>query len=231
MNGTKKGIKYLVLSLLLVFVVFAEAGRDAGAAAEPDVVHPNAQIYQAEDASLSGGARQANDHTGYTGSSFVGGFDNSGSSRVEFNVNVQSAGTYYLSIRYSAGDVGGWPKNRTVGFSVNNASENLTFIGTDSTWNTWEELMVKRELRSGNNIVALYCITSHDNSDSINIDKLSVWKHSDNPVADALYFTENEYNVSTGSEYPVVIKEINIIFFLLLIGCFPELKLIPGPNS
>ena len=208
MRGTKKGIKYIVLSLLLAFVVFAE--RDAGAEAQPDVVHPNAQIYQAEDASLSGGARQGNDHTGYTGSSFVGGFDYSGTARIEFNVNVQSAGTYYLSIRYSAGDVAGWPKNRTVGFSVNNASsENITFIGTDSTWNTWEEHIVKKELRSGNNTVALYCLTGNDNSDSINVDKLSVWKYSDNPVADALYFTENLYSVSTGSEYPVVIKEVN----------------------
>ncbi len=163
MRAIKKGIKYAALSLLLAFTVFVDSGRNVGAAAEPDVAHPNAQVYQAEDATLTGGARKANDHTGYTGSGFIGGFDNSGTAKVEFNVNVQSAGTYYLSVRYSAGEVGGWPNNRTLGFSVNNASENVTFTGTDSTWNTWEEYIVKKELNSGNNTVALYGLTDNDN--------------------------------------------------------------------
>ena len=107
---------------------------------------------------MTGGARKATDHTGYTGTGFAAGFDNSGTAKVTFTVNAASAGTYYLSFRYSAGDVGGWPKNRTLALSVGNEKENVTFTGTDSTWNTWEELIVKKELVSGNNTISLSCI-------------------------------------------------------------------------
>ncbi len=176
---------------------------------EPVKAHPEATVYQAESALLTGGARIATDHTGYTGTGFAAGFDNSGTSKISFTVNVSDAGTYYLSFRYSAGDVGGWPKNRTLGLSIGDVSENVTFTGTDSTWNTWEELIIKRELVSGDNIISLSCLTDDDNSDVINLDKLSVWKYSDNPVVDALAFSEDEYNVSVGSSYSIKVMAVN----------------------
>lgn len=197
----------LAAAMLCCLIVFGRG--TAKADNEPAKAHPNAVVYQAEDALLTGGARKAADHTGYTGTGFAAGFDNSGTAKVAFTVNVPSAGTYYLSFRYSAGDVGGWPKNRTLALSVGDTGENVTFTGTDSTWNTWEELIVKKELVSGNNTISLSCITNNDNSDAINLDKLSVWKYSDNPVIDAMMFSEDEYNVSAGSSCSVKVMAVN----------------------
>lgn len=200
------GLFFLILSGVWVFnlpgisVVRADN--------EPEKAHPNAVVYEAEDAVLSGGARTASDHTGYFGTCFVAGYDNSTTAKTTFNVTVSQSGTYYLSFRYSAGKVSGWPDDRTLGFTVNGSSENITFTGTDSSWNTWEELICKRELTAGDNTISLQCI-AEDNSDCINIDRLSIWRYSDSPVVDALSFDEEEYKISVGGELKVSVKEVN----------------------
>ncbi len=187
---------------VLAFASCLMAGNRSSVRAdsEPVTAHPAAEVYEAENAVLTGGAVKASDHTGYFGTGFVGGYDNSGTARTTFDVNADSAGEYYISFRYSAGDVGGWPKDRTLGLDVNDASENVTFTGTDSTWNTWEELIVKRTLKEGSNSISLYCITSNDNSDCINLDRISVWKYSSQPVTDAVRFDEKEYSISVGAK-------------------------------
>lgn len=189
-------------ALLLVFAVLfctAFAIRMAYAAdKEPVTAHPNAQVYQAEDAVLLGGTRKASDHTGYTGSGFVGGYDNNGSGAVTFNIDVAEAAEYYIDFRYSAGDVGGWAKNRTMGLSVNGASSQIVFAGTDSSWNTWEEKIIKVQLNAGRNSISVKNITSDNNDDCINLDKISVWKYSQNPVVDALAVESGSYTVSVG---------------------------------
>ena len=55
--------------------------------------------YEAESAALTG-VSVATSHTGYTGSGYVDGFDNS-ADRITFTVNVATAGAYPLVIRYS----------------------------------------------------------------------------------------------------------------------------------
>jgi Carbohydrate binding module (family 35)/Viral BACON domain/Secretion system C-terminal sorting domain len=55
--------------------------------------------YEAESASLTGVAA-ATSHTGYSGSGYVDGFDNA-ADKITFTVNVPTAGTYPLVIRYS----------------------------------------------------------------------------------------------------------------------------------
>jgi hypothetical protein len=55
--------------------------------------------YEAESASLTG-VSVATSHTGYTGTGYVDGFDNS-ADRVTFTVNVATAGAYPLVLRYS----------------------------------------------------------------------------------------------------------------------------------
>lgn len=62
--------------------------------------HLSAQTkYEAESAALTG-VSVATSHTGYTGSGYVDGFDNS-ADRITFTVNVATAGAYPLVIRYS----------------------------------------------------------------------------------------------------------------------------------
>ena len=64
-----------------------------------------AATFQAESAALSGGAATATDHSGYTGSGFVGGYvdGNKGNAQTSFTVNAATAGNYTLKLRYANG--------------------------------------------------------------------------------------------------------------------------------
>ena len=174
----------------------------------PVYPHPNAVVYQAEDAQLSGRAFVAKDHSGYTGTGFVAGYDYSNNSTTTFRVNVPTSGPYYISLRYSAGKVGGWPDDRVVRLSVNGGSYiNVTCKSTD-TWDLWSEVINKVELNAGENTIA-YRAWTDDNSDCINLDRLSVWPHSDNPVIDLLAFNPDTYEVSVGSTVQTQIFAVN----------------------
>jgi hypothetical protein len=61
--------------------------------------------YEAEAASLFGGAGVNNDHLGYSGDGFVDGFvlDHQGEAGVTFTVEVPTAGEYGLNLRYANG--------------------------------------------------------------------------------------------------------------------------------
>ena len=209
-------IKRNVLAAVVVVLVFAAAvfvktGIDSVYAAdrEPVTAHPMAKVYQAEDAVLSGGTRKAADHTGYTGTGFVGGYDNNGSGAVTFNVDAAEDAEYYIDFRYSAGDVGGWAKNRTMGLLVNGSSSELVFNGTDASWNTWEEKIIRTRLNAGNNVITVKNITSDNNDDCINLDKISVWKYSDNPVTDAIAVSSDSYTLSIGYTQEIVAYLVN----------------------
>jgi hypothetical protein len=80
----KLAVYLLILALLAVPVPL---GNVASAAA---------QIYEAEAATLTGGAVTAADHTGYTGTGFVGGYtdNNKGNASIQFSVSASSSGNY-----------------------------------------------------------------------------------------------------------------------------------------
>src|SRR5690349_1487435 len=61
--------------------------------------------YQAESAALSGGTAVATDHTGYTGSGFVGGYTdgNKGNANTTFTVSNSGAASRTLTLRYANG--------------------------------------------------------------------------------------------------------------------------------
>ncbi|ANY70025.1 hypothetical protein BBD42_28620 [Paenibacillus sp. BIHB 4019] len=195
--------QYSTLQTTIEVVVSAEITM-------PTKAHPNAVVYQAEDASLSGGARFDKGHTGYTGTGFVGGYDNSSTATTTFTIHVPTDGEYFVALRYSAGEVGGWPNDRTVGLSVNGgANSNVSFKGTDSTWNTWDEKIIKVPLHTGENTVSFKCLTNNDNSDAINLDKLSVWAYSANPTIDTIMFESNNYTVSENSTIQTIILQVD----------------------
>ena len=61
--------------------------------------------YQAESAALSGGAVVGTDHTGYTGSGFVGGYTDTdkGTAATTFTVTASAAGAHTSALRYANG--------------------------------------------------------------------------------------------------------------------------------
>ncbi|MFC5468579.1 CBM35 domain-containing protein [Cohnella suwonensis] len=174
------------------------------------VVLANAAVYQAENAALSGTSKVATDHTDYTGTGFVGGYDFSGTAATTFTVNTHSAGDFQIALRYSAGKVSGWPDNRTVGLVVNNVSQgSITLPGTDSTWNTWADDIRTVSLKEGTNTIAFTAVTANDNSDAINLDKLSLWKNVDNPQFHSIEFTSSAYTVNESADVQTFVQAVN----------------------
>ncbi|MBW5449257.1 carbohydrate-binding protein [Cohnella sp. CFH 77786] len=173
------------------------------------VVPTNAAVYQAEDAALSGTAKVATDHTGYTGTGFAAGYDFSGTASTVFTVKTHSSGDFQIALRYSAGKVSGWPDNRTVGLLVNNVNlGSITLPGTDSTWNTWADDVRTVQLHEGTNTIAFTALTANDNSDSINLDKLSLWKNVDNPQFHSIEFGNNAYTVNESGDVQTSVQAV-----------------------
>lgn len=202
----KPDLMSISLIALIVMVLVCVTPAQAGF---PEYPHPNAAVYQAEQALLSGGARVASNHSGYTGTGFVCGYDFSGTAATTFRVNVPESGAYYISLRYSAGKVGGWPDDRVVGLSVNGGNIIHVNCKSTDTWNEWAEVIHKVELNAGENIIAYRALTPNDNSDSINLDRLSVWPHSDNPVLDVLAFNPGSYSVSVDGSVQTQLYGVN----------------------
>ena len=106
--------------------------------------------YEAEQANLTGGASLATDHTGFTGTGFVGGLWQDGA--VEFNVDVETAATYDVSMKYALGFAG---ETRNMNLYINGESKGpVTFTGTDS-WAKWSEKVVAMDLKEGINTIKL----------------------------------------------------------------------------
>ncbi|MFD1886897.1 CBM35 domain-containing protein [Paenibacillus wenxiniae] len=163
---------------------------------DANTVPSNATVYQAEDGSLSGGANVATNHTGYTGTGFVAGYDGSSTAKTTFTVNVKNGGDYNIGLRYSAGEVNGWPTDRTVGLIVNDGNtSNITLKGT-GTWEDWADSIQTVNLKPGSNTIAITALTSNDNSDVINLDKLALWTNSSNPTVYTIRFDQQNYTVN-----------------------------------
>ncbi len=124
--------------------------------------------YEAESASLSGGAVTATDHTGYSGSGFVAGYYNSTTAQTSFTVTVPSSGQYQMQLRYSAGN----GTSANTGLYVNGSRiKNITCPVT-ADWNTWANETDTVTLNSGNNTIAYTAVAS--STACINLDNITV---------------------------------------------------------
>ncbi len=130
----------------------------------------SAAVVEAESGTLAGGALVQTDHTGYTGSGFVGGFTdaNKGNARVALTVNVATAGTYALALRFANGTGGA----RSLSLYVNGTRLRQTALGATAGWNSWATQTESVTLNAGNNTLAY----KYDSTDSgnVNVDSLSV---------------------------------------------------------
>ncbi|HHX12456.1 MAG TPA: carbohydrate-binding protein, partial [Clostridiales bacterium] len=176
----------------------------------PTVPHPKADIYYASDAELSGGARIEIANRGYTGKGYVSGYYDSSTACTTFTVEVPTDGEYFISLRYAAGAAGNWSSDRVVGLSINGAEkEDIPFKSISPNWDVWLENVQKIRLRSGKNSIAYMAFTENDNSDCINIDKLSVWPFYENPSIDAIVFQRSDYSVSEKYSIDTGIYEVD----------------------
>ena len=135
------------------------------AAASAATVH-----VEAENAALSGGAVVANDHTGYTGTGFVGGYTdgNKGAAQTSFAVNAATAGNYDLKLRYANGT----GSARTLTLHVDGVAKTQVSFGATASWNDWVVQATTVALSAGNHTVA-YVFTAAD-SGNVNVDALDM---------------------------------------------------------
>ncbi|MFC7530924.1 family 16 glycoside hydrolase [Actinoplanes sp. GCM10030250] len=125
---------------------------------------------EAEHSGLSGTAGVATDHTGYTGSGFVGGYGAVGAATT-FTVNVPSAGSYPVSLRYSNGpnpSAGA----KTVSLYVNGAKVRQVSLADTGNWDTWATKADTVTLRANGNTIA-YKVDTGDVG-HVNLDNLTV---------------------------------------------------------
>ncbi|MFC8722402.1 CBM35 domain-containing protein, partial [Kitasatospora sp. NPDC057198] len=119
----------------------------------PGTARAASVVLEAESAALTGGAAPAADHSGYTGTGFVGGFTdgNRGTAKTSFTVRADTAGTATLAIRYANGT----GSAKTLTLLVNGASAGQVTLPATANWDSWATVQQSVTLNSGANTVAL----------------------------------------------------------------------------
>ncbi|MBW4084457.1 discoidin domain-containing protein [Paenibacillus sp. S150] len=132
------------------------------------VVSAAAQTYEAEAATLAGGAVIAADHTGYTGTGFVGGYTdaNKGNASVKFNVSASAAGSYTTVLRYANGSGAA----QTLSLYINNTKLRQISLPATSDWNTWATETENITLNSGSNTITYKFDTT--DTGNVNLDNI-----------------------------------------------------------
>ena len=123
--------------------------------------------FEAENATRAGGATVSTEHSGYSGSGFVGGYTdgNKGSASTTFAVSTTTPGGHTLALRYANGT----GSNKTLTLSVDGTARQVTLPPT-SSWATWTTQSTVIELSSGSHTVE-YRFGSAD-SGNVNLDAL-----------------------------------------------------------
>ncbi|MFJ8388847.1 TIM-barrel domain-containing protein [Streptomyces sp. NPDC094438] len=130
-------------------------------------------LCEAEDGRLAGGASDASDHTGYTGTGFVAGYEATGASDTYQITGVPSDGDYTLTVRY-ANSTGSDGKTtaRTLSAQVGGAKQAQFSLPTTADWNSWATARVTVHLAAGADTVTV-ARTDRDDGE-VNIDSLAV---------------------------------------------------------
>ena len=122
--------------------------------------------YEAESATLGGGAATTTNHANYSGSGFVEGYWAQGAS-TRFNVSVASAGWYDVGLRYSNGFA-----DSNLSVYVNGARSLQSALPTTGNWDTWASKSEAFYLNAGTNTLAY----QYDTGDlaNVNLDYITV---------------------------------------------------------
>ncbi|MBN1757727.1 MAG: carbohydrate-binding protein, partial [Chitinispirillaceae bacterium] len=147
-------MKRILSALITGVVLFAGCGpngpEDLAVYDEDELRAAVALHYEAENASLSGGAARNTNHSGYSGTGFVDGYYYSSTAMVTFTVTVPVAGSYNLTLHYSAGN----GTSTNTGLYVNGTKIKNITCNTTYNWELWADVMEMVTLRAGDNTIA-----------------------------------------------------------------------------
>ncbi|WP_329363333.1 carbohydrate-binding protein [Streptomyces sp. NBC_00669] len=134
---------------------------------------PAGTAAQAEDAINSGGASVASDHTGYTGTGFVGGLYAGAATTAV--VAVPTAGPHRITVRYANSTGGRQPPyesvTRTISVVAGGSAQQISLPVTGS-WDTWSTVTAEVTLPAGDDVVRL--LVRPGDSGSVNVDSVLV---------------------------------------------------------
>ena len=123
--------------------------------------------YEAEAATLAGGARAETEHAGYSGTGYVGGYQNQGASTT-FDVNAFADAATEVVLGYANGGSG----PRTVSLYVNGRFVKKLALPSTGAWTGYGTLSETLALRAGNNEVSVRYDEGDDGN--VNLDYLDV---------------------------------------------------------
>ncbi|WP_224372563.1 CBM35 domain-containing protein [Hyalangium versicolor] len=161
----------------LLMVAWLSAGSGCGNPADisgeqelVSVQQAAATVYEAESATLSGGAVVATDHTGYSGTGFVGGFidSNKGNAAAQFTITASAAGTYDVVLRYANGT----GSAQTLSLYVDGTKVGQISLAATTNWDSWATRTDTRSLTAGTHTLRYKFDTT--DSGNVNLDNISV---------------------------------------------------------
>jgi VCBS repeat-containing protein len=130
-------------------------------------------LCEADAGSLTGGAKPAADHNGYSGTGFLAGLEHAGAGDTLTVSGVPTAGNYRVQLRYANGQAGSQPvQARTVTVQAGAAAPVTATLPPTSGWDYWNTVGVPITLAAGTNTIALGCPT--DASCNVNLDTVAV---------------------------------------------------------
>lgn len=137
-------------------------------------VSATTQIYEAEEASLSGDtvttrAAINTNHSGYSGSGFVDNLTTDGSA-VTFYAKVTNAGVYDVSMCYSNGT----GVDQTLSVYVNGEFAGNIAMPSTTDWDTWSTVSEDLILAAGKNAITVKYDTGAGSSGNVNVDYLEI---------------------------------------------------------
>lgn len=130
--------------------------------------------YEAEEASLSGETPSTKagvntNHSNYSGSGFVDGFDDAGAAAT-FYVDVKSGGDYDVNLRY-ANATG---SQKTISIFVNGNRMKQTSLGDLANWDTWSTQTETLPLTAGRNVITYKYDDDAGDTGNVNLDYITV---------------------------------------------------------
>jgi hypothetical protein len=131
------------------------------------VPNPKGTVYEAEDATLSGGTGVASDHDGFHGKGFVAGYFDGLAPTTTFTVKVSKEGLVPARLRFSNGMGSG----QTLSLVVNGRFVQRLKFKAGSDWDTWDDLDFELPLRGGNNVVTFL---KQKGDGCVNLDYLAI---------------------------------------------------------
>ncbi|MEE6283340.1 family 16 glycoside hydrolase, partial [Georgenia sp. MJ170] len=134
------------------------------------VAPPDRGYYEAEEATLLGGAGVDTEHSGYSGSGFADAIQNTGA-EVRFAVTVDEAGTHPVHLRYANGP-NPFEGTKSLSLYVNGEKVGPWELPSTDTWKTWGTDTRDIELDAGANTISLRQDEGDDGN--VNLDVLSI---------------------------------------------------------